>query len=430
MMGRVFSFAFLTAIASAGLCFIAHAQPRESCLAFEDALNLAAGNDPGVVIARANLQDAEADLEEARSLRRPQLSTFSRVGVGDRGLVDSQIENQIGVRASQRLLDFGDARLARRAAEEDVTAQQSLIIDAENQAELAAGRAYIEWLEASEQLSVTSERIDYFTRQLDAIEALLDQGGSTRIERAEVAAELATAEAFRFEFEYLKDQAAAKLAIATGERSEPCKITGRLIDPVYDAFDPDLVEKMVQDALKANPQIEALRRTRSGLTIAAEREARNRLPAVDLVGIASYGSQDFQGDFDLETRLGIDISVPILSGRALDARRKRSQAQASRARGDLFSAERELRETVEILHRRSLLLEAQSVRRDTVLTLRNEEFDAALLEHQTGYRTLPDLVDVRIELEQASLAAVSSKYELERVRLQLNIMTGTHGIMR
>ena len=413
-------------VGAVALCWpaLAAAQQASVCLDFEQALQLAASNDPSVRVARANLERAEADLQDARSLRRPQVSSFTRFGVGDNGLVDSQIENQVGLRASQRLIDFGDSRLAREAAREDVAAQQSLILDARAAAALDAGLAYIDWLEAGEQLVATEQRVSYFSRQLTSIDTLLSAGGATRLERAEVAAEQATAESLRFEFEFRRDQAATRLAIATGDRAAPCLSDRDVPSLRSEELETGALERAVGDAIVDNPEIEALRRTQASLAATAKRESRGRLPVIDVVGIASYGSADFDGDFDLQTRIGINVSVPIFTGNALDAQRRRASAQAARAGGELAAAQRELREAIEVTWRRTLLLNAQSSRRADIVRFKGDEFQAAEIEYGQGLRTLPALTDIRLELEEAALSEIASRFDLQRERLRLRALTG------
>ncbi|MEM6900088.1 MAG: TolC family protein [Pseudomonadota bacterium] len=403
---------------------IAAAQDARACLPFGSALQLASSNDPSVRVARANLDRAEADLQEARSLRRPQLSTFTRFGVGDNGLTDSQIENQVGLRASQRIIDFGDSRLAREAAREDVAAQENLILDARGSAAFDAGISYIDWLEAKDQLRATEERITYFSRRLSAIDMLLDSGGATRLERAEVAAERANAESLRFEFEFRRDQAATRLAIATGDNAPPCEAERFLPGPSESDLGVGVLDQMVGDAIEDNPELEALRRTEASLDATARRDARGRLPVIDLVGIASYGSQDFDDNFDLQTRIGVNVSVPLFTGNALVAQRRRASAQAARASGELAVAQRELREAIEVTWRRTLLLQAQSISRADILRFKGEEFEAAEIEYQQGLRTLPALTEIRLELEDAALSEIRSRFDLQRENLRLIALTG------
>lgn len=420
-------FAWRSSLAAMGTAIFTMMVPAaaDACLTFEETLRVAANNDPGVRIARADLDDAEADLQEARSLRRPQVSAFGRTGVGDNGLVDSQIENQIGLRASQRIYDFGDSRLARETARENVRAQENLILDARVQSGLEAGLEFIAWVEATEQLEATKERLDYFDQQLEAIESLLDEGGVTTLERAEIAAEKATAQAEQFEFRFRRDRAKAQVAIATGIDLDLCHASAMLLEvPVNDAPSARALDDLVGSALQANPRLEALRRTAAGLDASARRAARERLPVIDVVGIASYASEDYSGQFDFQNRVGVNVSVPLLSGSALNARSRQARARAARSDGELAAARRTLREDVEVTYRRTLLLEDLRLRREDILELKTGQFDGAHTEYDAGLRTLPDLIDVRLELEAAALQEIRARFDLERERLRLAALTG------
>ncbi|MEL7481280.1 MAG: TolC family protein [Pseudomonadota bacterium] len=420
MTGRVTS-----RLASLAVAALATAAPvYADCLAFADALSLASSNDPSVRVARANLDNAEAGLQQARSLRRPQLAAFGRTGIGDNGLVDSQIENQIGVRLSQRVIDFGDSSLARKAARSDIAAQENFVLDAKAAAALDAGLSYIAWQEALAQLRATEERVSYFSQQLEAIESLLVQGGATRLEQAEVAAEKASAEAIRFEFEFRRDRAATEVALATGDAGALCDNARLQVSNRASAESPEDLQDLVASAVRQNPGLEALRRTSDGLDASAKRQARERLPIIDVVGIASYASEDFDGGFDLQTRVGVNVSVPILTGSALTARRRQASAQAARARGELAVARRNLQEDIQVTHRRTLLLEAQNARQADVARLKTAQFDAAKIEYEQGLRTLPRLIEIRLELEQASLNSIATEFNLARERLRLAALTG------
>jgi len=121
-----------------------------------------ARRDPSVLLAQAERVAADADLAEARSLYRPQVSTFARTGVGDVGLVDSALQNQIGLRASQRVYDFGDARFAREAAQFSQTATRYAEEEAKTEAALQTGIAALNALEAQERIAISQERASYF----------------------------------------------------------------------------------------------------------------------------------------------------------------------------------------------------------------------------------------------------------------------------
>ena len=152
----------------------------QTCMSLSDAMSLSAARDPEVLIAKASEQDADAELIEARSLYRPQISAFGRTGFGETGAVDNSVSNQVGIRASQRIIDFGDAKYARRAARANVEASTNDTAQAKAQAALETGLSWLELKESREQIELTQARRDYFSRQVDAVDRALAQGGATR----------------------------------------------------------------------------------------------------------------------------------------------------------------------------------------------------------------------------------------------------------
>jgi len=195
----------------------------QSCLSFDDVLKLSAQRDPNVLISRAQQSEADADIKDAKSLFRPQISAFGRSGFGDTGVVDSSISNQIGLRASQRIFDFGDSKYARQAASAGFEASQEETRQAGLDAAQRAGFSYLELAEAQEQIQLTTHRRDYFKRQLASIDSLLTRGAATRTERAAVASQLADAEAFVLELNFRKEQALTQISIDTGTDARLCQ---------------------------------------------------------------------------------------------------------------------------------------------------------------------------------------------------------------
>ena len=130
-------------------------QANNHCLHFDDALKLAAQTDPAVLTARAQKAEAEANLTEAKSLFKPQISAFGRSGLGDVGVVDSAIQNQLGLRLSQRLFDFGDAKYARRIANFNLEATTSDIRQAQMVAAQESGLIFLTLMQVNEQLELS-----------------------------------------------------------------------------------------------------------------------------------------------------------------------------------------------------------------------------------------------------------------------------------
>lgn len=398
-------------------------QPQ-GCLALPEAMALAAETDPGVDLGRAQREDALADLAEARSLRRPQLAAFAQSGIGDTGLIDSAIENQAGLQLSQRLIDFGDSRYARRAARAAVEAGDFAIAAARGGAAEETGEVYLGLLETEARLGAVSERAAFFQRQLDALDGA-PPGSSTRTERAEVAARLAAAQAAELEARLLAHQFARQLLTLTGASASVCGedwaeiALAELAEPLRDPA------SALALATEGNPAIRRLEAEVRSAEAAAERERRNRLPAIELVGIASYTYDQTTDDFDFRDRVGVDVSVPLYAGEALKAQRRRARAEASRIEAQLRDAQRLLTEEVEISLQRIRSLEAQIIRLENAEAQAALQLAAAEEEFDAGVRTLPELVEVRLDFEQAVLDLISVRFAFLRAQLRLGALTGT-----
>lgn len=399
------------------------AQDNGQCLEFSRALTLAVESAPEVDAAQAGIAEAEAVMREARSLRRPQVSSFSRSAVGDNGLTSSQIENQIGLRVSQRVIDFGDSRLAMAAAragiDETVYAERAQRL----QAAQTVAEAYLTRLEAEAMMDVISQRRAYFSRQKQAVDSLLAQAGATRAESAQIAAELAQAEADMLELEFSAERAVTRILEYTGHGGELCD-ADRLDSTVSQAVAGiGSVEDAVSSTLTGNPQIAAQRSAIRSLEASAAREDRSRLPVVELVGIVSYAYDDTREDWDTRDRLGVDVSIPLYSGDRIGARRDQARARLAGEEGVLRTQQRDLREQTEVTYRRQLSLQAQLIRREIVAENQFNYFDAIAGEFEFGLGTLPDLVDARLAYEQAALDVVATRFGLLREQVLLMYLT-------
>jgi outer membrane protein TolC len=392
------------------------------CIALDEVLALALEQSPEVKLATADRLRADADLRAARSVTRPQVSTFLRTQAGDNNLTGSGLENSAGIRVSQRLFDFGIAGLERDAARLSLDARGYDVLTSENQAALEAALAFIGYAEISARLDVTKDRELFFEREQTAIALALKLGGATRSDLAEVSARLADASADRLELEFQRDRFATILARRTGEVAPPCAAS---LDALAATDDPSVVAN-VERALSENPQIQAANLELKAEEARAERARRNRLPAIELVGIVSFAQDNFDdNDFGLRERIGIDISIPLVSGGRLESERQRSQADILARTGDVQRLRLDLAESVEISARRIASLRQQLHRRRVVVEQQEKQFAAASAEFDEGLRTLPEWVEDRLQLEGTRLDEVTARFALLREVAELQAQTNT-----
>lgn len=403
------------------------AQTPDTCFGFVDVMELAVDNDPAVTTSEARRGEARAGVDEAKSLYRPQISAFARTGAGDVGLIDSAIQNQVGLNASQRVIDFGDARLARRSARFGVQASDHDVRLAEQQAASSVSNALLGMLEANEAMVFTAARQQYFQDQLSAIEAVLEQGGATVSERAEVAAQLANAKGFLLDLRFQYERAQTILEIETGTQPNICEAP--IVEAEFSTLgrNVETIQSAVDQALLDAPELKGLRARADGLAAQSERERRARLPIVSVVGSVAYSSIGSIGNLERQERVGLDVSVPLYTGNALGARSRRATAREAAARSEVAERRRDLEEEVRVSYRRTLSLEAQQITAQEFEDRSRELFEFAQIEYEAGTRTLPDLVDVRIEYEAAGLRRIGIKFEKMREQLRLLTLTGSIG---
>jgi len=399
------------------------APSTQSCLRFEDVLKLSAERDPSVIIAKARQSEADSGVKEAKSLFRPQVSAFGRSGLGDTGVIDSSISNQVGLRASQRIFDFGDSKFARQAAASDFEASQEDTRQTQLQSALETGLSYLALIEADEQIELSRARRDYFQRQLSAVDVLLSRGAATRTERASVASRLSDVDAFLLELGFRREEALTQVEIDTGERALICNASSTQKTLGQKMLGLQNAELATEIALDKNPSITALKKRVEGLNATRKREKRSRLPVIDIVATGSYSSFGGFEQFEFRDRIGFDISVPLYSGNAIGARNQRASARHAIARGQVLDAERQLSKDVSIGYRRIQSLQRQLVSRAEVEQQTFLQFEAAEIEQKAGTKTLRDLVEIRLEYEQAGFQRIQTKYNLMREQLQLLTLT-------
>lgn len=395
----------------------------DACISIGEAFQRAATRAPVFQIANARVGEASADVTEARSLFRPRVSGFGRSGAGDTGIVDSGVSNQVGARASQRIFDFGDAKYARLAAQSELESREYEADQAANSAIVQTALAILQLQQVSAQQALTEARRDFFARQYDAVNNLLDVGGATLTDAANIASRLAETDAFNLELEFVKERAQTEIEIDTESSVPLCEHELDVAKLVPDSFELFSTETAVATAINNNLTLKALDKRVDNLDAQKERQKRSRLPVIEVVGTSSYSSFDAFDDFDFNNRIGVDVSVPFAGG-TLKSDAARATARLNLSRAELNRAEKELEERIKITLKRIRSLEAQIPQFKIIEEQMFIQFEAAQTEETIGTKTLSDIIDIRLQYEDAGLRRINSQFELQREKLTLLEMTG------
>jgi len=393
----------------------------DTCLTLNETLQLAAERDPQVMRALAREADFEARVTEAKALRRPTLSAFGRSGFGDTSVVDNQVSNQVGLRLSQRVFDFGDSRFAREAAEANSEASRFDTQAERLDAARTAGGAFLTFLDAKEKFEQTSQRRSHFVQQLESLDRLLEIGGATLTERATAASEVSDAETYAFELEFRMEQARITLELATGLKRLPCQSENN--EAMFEAR--FLSNEMT--VLDNNPELLALRGRADALTAETRRQKRSRLPVLSVVATGSYASIGGFDQFEYRDRIGLDVNVPLYSGNGIKAATQRASAREQQAKSEILIAERELRQTLQITQRRIEILEKQLAARQEASRQKAILIDASEREQSAGTVTFREIVEIRLDYEQSIVAEITTRYDLAGEVLELRLLQGNLG---
>ena len=406
-------FCILPALAHGQNVFVETDRTAEQCLPIGTIIDLSKQNSPEVNIAQAQIGEAESDITAAKKLFEPQLSVFGRSGVGSTGITDSGVSNQIGVRASQRVFDFGDSKFARKAAQAGLEAQQFQAQSTTNIAVLSTLRSILDHQQSLAQSELTAQRRNFFREQKTLTEALLSEGGATITELANVSSRLAEAESFYQELQFVQSRSQTQIKSDILSAREICNAALDLEElfPVVEKLQAPGYAKQV--AREQSPFLLELSKRIENLEASFERQRRSRLPVISIVGTGSYASFDRFDDFQFRDRLGVDISVP-LSGGTIRSEQQRASARSSIAKAEYARALRAAEENIDItLHRIKSLKEQLVHLRETEKQMKLR-FDSAQIEKDAGVRTLQDLIEVRLEYEQAGLTRIGAEFEVER----------------
>lgn len=389
-----------------------------TCLDFRSALQLSADRDPRTLGSLARELDFNARVTEARSLMRPQISSFARSGFGDTGVVDNGVSNQVGVQISQRVFDFGNAKLSRDAARLNALASTFDTQSERMQAARATGFAILTVLEAKEKIEQTKNRVQYFEQQLESLDRMLSVGGATTTERATVASEIADTKSLMFELALTQESAEIEVELATGLPTPICTVPNMFSQSTgHDVANETKI-------LLQNPDVQSLQKQVAGLAAETERQQRSRWPILSLVATGSYASAGGFNQFEYQDRIGIDVRVPIYTGGQLRASTQRASSREQLAKSELVHAQRRLKSDVRTAKARLLILQNQREARLESIKQRGLLVEAADKEYTAGTITYRELIEVRVDYEQVVLGEITTRYDIARLGLELMLLDG------
>ena len=420
----------------------AAAQPTP--LSFEDALSSAERAAESVVVARAEVDRARAHVSSARAgylptvngslaYQRTLASEFDDIMFGpppdpnapEIDLPFGQPNNwRVNVQASQPLFDGFRTRSAVEAARSGVRISELGVHSTRAQVVLQAAQAYFDAALAQRQVEIAEVTLQQAEQTFKDTDLGFMQGAAPEFDlvRAEVARD--NQRTLLVQFRAQRDVAFVALRRLIGVPVDrEVQLTTKLDNDVEQVLAAARKAAGVkeQSRVAVAQAKEAVNAREAGLKLARA----DRLPVLSAgtdFGLVNYENHPFTSDWRTNWTLGVTLSLPIFDGFRRHAAIKSSEAELSAARAQLAQAGEV--SDVEVAQARAAVTASALNLETSVRTVQQAKraYEIAELRFSQGASTHLELVDTRVQLEQALLNQARAARDLRVARLRQELL--------
>ncbi len=412
------------ALAACAVTPVAVAATLPQPLTLQAALALAA--DEG----HYDLQLRAADLDVAHAaLRSAQGETDLRVGLEVRAryidaadLSPDQSHNDSAalIVARKRLFDSGRSSALEHAAQASIESEEQSMNLAQQQRKLDVMRAFYNVLLADRAFTLMNERMAIVYVDYDKVKDRRELGQLSQVDLLRVQTGYEEVLRERNLAEARQRTARVKLAAALGDISRlPAELAEPSLNHLESRKAPD-IDALIQDALKQNPQLLALRHQ---LQAASERVTAARakhMPVVDAV--VEGGDYNRHVGSNDPFRAGLVISAPLLAGGVYEGEVARAEAERRRASALVARTEAELRQRLT-----ELALDIGVLRKTISGDKVRADYRDLYLERSRALYEMEvstDLGDSMVQMTDAQLRTTRTLYALSLAWAELDVLTG------
>lgn len=399
-------------------------QSETRTLSIQEAVQMALGHSPEVMMAKAQAIRASEAVRETHSLNRPQV--YAGTGLAYNNGFPLSIEGSapsiFQVAATQSIFSKKNSNLIREA-EQSVKASRYGTDSARNDLALKTAYAYYKLHRARQVIALTSERRETAQKQQKLVEAQLEVG---RVRNVDVT--LARTATMAAEQQLLVAQEQAKI----GERELreltglPPSVSIKTLEPQIEniIFEMD-EDSLYNKALENTPEILRTEATLKAKQFHVEAEKGESWPRLELISEYALFSRtnNYDDYFNRFTRnnylLGLSIQVPIFTGSRTRSRVEQSRQEASEEHYRLQSLKSDLKLNIQ------RGLSSLRIARSTLDLARSEKEAAKEMLQinetmlQSGRISLKEFEDSRLQLQQKELAVLEADEALFQRKLEL-----------
>ncbi|MEF8793985.1 TolC family protein [Thiohalorhabdus sp.] len=412
-------------VALAGFIGVANAAPPElpeSGLTIDQAVRIGLANHPGLVEARAKLDEQRAAVESAGADYKPRLYAegILRQGRQFGGANEGQFtdDSEARVTVEQELHDFGEREATTRAARAEAEAAEVALFDARQRRVLAIRRQFYDLLLKEREVQVWNEAMAVGFVRWDYGQGKEELGQISPVDLARRETRFR-----RFRGNYREAQLDARL-----ERVRLAHAMG-LTDAIPTDLaepEPDLerqlpnVEELRNRAWQANPRLVEARQRMEAARARVDASQARRWPRITGEVVAQHYARRFNFRNDMEA--AIRLEAPLYQGGRLAAQAEEAQARTQQARARWLQLRQTVEENIYQAHLAVQTLREKRQAAETEVAYRQLKTDLARTEYVLELET--DLGDALTNQTRAEMKLAEAKYGLAMAFDRLDALVG------
>lgn len=431
LLPAVLSVGIVAAQTSGSASQPAQVAPPAKTLTLSDAEELAARNHPRIASSNLRAQAANKVVTEVRAAYFPTLSGNLTGTIADEGTIiaagalqTSSLSSRAagGVALNQLITDFGRTLNLTRSARLLAEGQKQIAEDTRAQVLLEVRQAYFQSLAAEAVQNAAHAELENRRISLRQISALADSQMKSTLDVNFAEVLVSEAELAVFQAESTVQESKARLAAAMGDEQDP--EYALVEEPLPAALAPN-AEELISQALHDRPDLQALLLSENAAHQYAAAEKKLRYPSVNLLGAAGEIPQhDATIHEDQYGAAGLNLSIPIFTGRLYSARHGEAEFRAQAADKDVENLKVKIARDVRIAW-----FEANNAFRRLDVTARLVEqarraLRLAQARYNNGLGSIVELNEAQLSETSAEISAASAKYEYLSRRAVLDYTSG------
>lgn len=407
------------------------AQSQSSAVTLNQLEALALRNHPQIAAAGLRADASTKVIGEAKSAFYPTVAgNITGTLAADAGtataagnLTTSSISNRFATGGAlvQMITDFGRTSALVHTAQFQAKAQGEATSETREQIVLSVRQAYFDVLSSEAVLKAAQEALQNRQLALRQITALQQSQLKSTLDVSFAAVLESEAELGVYKAENAVHENRARLGAAIGQQQT---VDQPLADePLPTPLDPN-VETMVSLAEHQRPDLLALDSKRNAAHQFETAEKDLRKPEINLLGAAGEIPEHDHTLHDNYAAVGVNVSIPIFTGRLFQNRRAEAALEAQANDKDVENLELQIAHQV-----REAWFEANDafLKLDVTTRLVNQARDALRLaedQYDAGLGSIVELNEAQLNETSAEIEAASAKYEYLNRRAELDYTTG------